>query len=87
MSEETGKRLVELRKTLSRDSGEEWTQPRLARKLGLSQNVLHRLEHGSGSIENLGKLIEFYYDKGFNIRWVMAADNRSIRMYREDNVL
>lgn len=81
---EMGKRLLELRKALSRDSGEEWTQPRLARELGLSQNVIHRLEHGSGSIENLLILLHFYHIKGYNTEWVITLDNRSVRMYRED---
>ena len=82
-----GERFAELRKVLSRDSGEEWTQPRLAKKLRVSQEVIHRLERGSGSIENLAKLVEFYHDKGFNMRWVMAADNSSIGMYRDKKAL
>jgi len=83
---EMGKRLLELRKVLSRDSGEEWTQPRIAQELGLTQNAVHRLEYGGGSIENLGKLLDFYHFKGYNIQWVMVSDNRSIRMYRDDKV-
>jgi len=81
---EIGRRLAELRKALSRDTGEDWTQPRVAHELGIAPNMIHRLEYGGGSLENLSKLIEFYYDKGFNIAWVMVSDNSSIRMYRED---
>ena len=83
---EMGKRLLELRKALSRDSGEEWTQPRIAQELGLTQNAIHRLEYGGGSIENLGNLLDFYHLKGYNIQWVMVSDNSSIRMYRDDKV-
>ena len=82
MSVEFENRLVELRKALSRDTSEEWTQAKLARKLRLSQNVIHRLEQGRGTIENLAILLEFYHTKGYNIRWVLAPDNSKIRMYR-----
>ena len=81
---EMGKRLLELRKVLSRDTGEEWTQPRIAQALGLTQNAIHRLEYGGGSIENLLIVLNFYHNKGYNTQWAIADDNRSIRMYRED---
>ena len=81
---EIGKRLVEFRKTLTRDSGQEWTQPRIAQELGLSQNAIHRLEHGSGSMENLSLILDFYHNKGYNVQWVMVADNSKIRMYLDD---
>ena len=81
---EVGRRLAELRKALSRDTGEEWTQPKIAQQVGVLPNIIHRLEkYGSGSLENLTKLIEFYYDKGFDTNWVMLPDNSSVRMYRE----
>jgi len=82
--EELGKRLTELRKALSRDSAEDWTQPRLGKELGLTQNAIHRLEHGNGSIVNLSLLVDFYHIKGYNIQWVMALDNSKLRMYRAD---
>lgn len=81
---EIGKRLVEFRKTLTRDTGEEWTQPRIAQELGLSQNAIHRLEHGSGSMENLSRLLDFYHNKGYNVQWVMVSDNSKVRMYLDD---
>ncbi len=81
---EVGRRLAELRKALSRDTGEEWTQPKIAQQVGVLPNIIHRLEkYGSGSLENLTKLIEFYYNKGFDTNWVMLPDNSSVRMYRE----
>ena len=82
---EIGRRLAELRKALSRDTGQEWTQPRIARQLGVSSNMIHRLEYGGGSLENLGKLLDFYHQQGFNIQWVMVSDNTSIGMYRPDS--
>jgi len=81
---EMGKRLAELRKVLSRDSGEEWTQFRIAQELGLTQSVIHRLECGSGSIENLLILLHLYHIKGYNTQWLITLDNSSVRMYRED---
>ena len=59
-------------------------QPRVAQELGIATNMIHRLEkYGGGSLENLTKLIEFYYEKGFNMEWVVLSDNSSVRMYRE----
>lgn len=81
---EIGKRLVELRKTLSKDSGTDWTQPMLSQELKLSQNIIQRLEQGSGSIDNLITILDFYHNKGFNTQWAIATDNSKIRMYRED---
>ena len=81
---EVGRRLAELRKALSRDTGEDWTQPMVAEQVGVNPNTIHRLEkHGSGNMENLTKLLMFYYDKGFDTNWVMLPDNSSVRMYRE----
>jgi len=84
--EELGNRLHELRKALTRDSGEEWTQPKIGQAVGLSQNAIHRLEYGTGSIVNLSLILDFYHNKGYNVQWVMALDNHSIGMYREDKL-
>ena len=83
--EELGNRLLELRKALSRASGEDWTQPKIGQAVGLSQNAIHRLERGTGSIVNLSLILDFYHNKGYNVQWVMALDNHSIPMYREDS--
>jgi len=83
MSLEVGIRLIELRKALSRDTGQEWTPARLAQESGLSEKVIHRLEDSNGSMPNLTKLLTFYHNKGFNINWVITTDNSSIPMYRE----
>jgi hypothetical protein len=80
---EMGTRLAKLRKALARDSGQDWTQARVAQQLGIAPDMMCRLEYGGGSMENLGKLIDFYYGKGFNIDWLMVSDNSSIPMYRE----
>jgi DNA-directed RNA polymerase specialized sigma subunit len=81
---EMGRRLTELRKVLSRDSGQEWTRAGIAQESGLTQSVIHRLEGGSGSIENLLILLHFYHIKGYNTQWVITLDNSSVRMYRAD---
>ncbi len=84
--EELGNRLFELRKALTRDTGEDWTQPRIGKAVGLSQNAIHRLEHGTGSIVNLSLILDFYHNKGYNVQWVMALDNSNIRMYRDNKL-
>ena len=82
-----GKRLFELRKALSRDSNEEWTQNRVGEEINLSVNAIHRLEHGSGSIENFLILLNFYHKKGYNTQWAIADDNSKISMYRDEKAL
>ncbi len=84
--EELGRRLTELRKALSRDTGEDWTQPRIGKEVGLSQNAIHRFERGTGSIVNLSLILDFYHKKGYNVQWVMALDNRDIKMYRDNKL-
>jgi hypothetical protein len=84
MSLEVGIRLIDLRKALSKDSGEEWTPARLAKESGLSEKVINGLEDSTGSMPNLTKLLTFYHNKGFNVKWVITTDNSSIPMYRED---
>jgi transcriptional regulator with XRE-family HTH domain len=84
MLEEMGKRLFELRKALSRDSNEEWTQSKVSEEVGLSINAIHRLERGSGSIENFLILLNFYHRKGYNTQWAIADDNSDIGMYRNE---
>ena len=80
---EMGTRLAKLRKALARESGQDWTQARVAQQLGIAPNMIYRLEYGGGSLENLAKLLEFYYNQGFDTNWVMVSDNSSIPMYRE----
>jgi transcriptional regulator with XRE-family HTH domain len=80
---EIGRRLAKLRKVPARDTGEDWTQARVARQLGIAPNMIYRLEYGGASIANLSKLLEFYYNQGFDTNWVMVSDNSSVRMYRE----
>jgi hypothetical protein len=52
--------------------------------LGLTQNAIHRLEHGNGTIPNLSRMLDFYHIKGYSIQWVMASDHSNLSMYRAD---
>jgi hypothetical protein len=54
---------------------------------GLSQNGIHWLEHGSGSRDKWGILLDFYHNKGYNVQWAIAADHSKKSMYREEKVM
>lgn len=78
-----GERFEELRATLYRDSGEKWSQTKLATHLDLTQNIIYRLEQGSGSLENLVQVMLFFHAKGFDLFWMIAPDNTSLPKYRQ----
>jgi hypothetical protein len=78
-----GQRIAELRATLSSDTGEKWSQPKLARELGLTQDIIYRLEQGSGSLDNFIKVLLFFHSKGFDLFWMIAPDNTSLPKYRQ----
>lgn len=78
-----GQRIAELRITLSNDTGVKWSQPKLAKELGVTQDIIYRLEQGSGSMDNLVKVLLFYHTKGFDLFWMIAPDNSAIPKYRQ----
>ena len=79
MSEYIGKRLAQLRNELACPGEDAWTQARVAQTVGLTQNMVSRLEsEGKGSMEALMSLLLFYYQHGYNLNWVLAEDNSTL---------
>jgi transcriptional regulator with XRE-family HTH domain len=83
-NEQIGQRLAELRKTLAADSGQDLPQTKLAQELNVTQDVVYRLEKGTGSIENLTKILLYYHHKGYNMLWVLVPDNEDLPKYQCD---
>jgi transcriptional regulator with XRE-family HTH domain len=80
-----GERLAELRETLAADDPQSnWTQRKVASELGVSQNIIARLEKGLGSIDSLILLIWFYHSKGYSMHWLFVEDNSAASKYRKD---
>ncbi|GAB3307729.1 hypothetical protein [Hymenobacter tenuis] len=74
-----GKRLARLRDELAVTGEDPWTQARVAQEAGLTQNMVARLEQsGAGSIEAFVALILFYYQRGYNINWILLPDNSMV---------
>ncbi|QNE42180.1 hypothetical protein F1C16_21375 (plasmid) [Hymenobacter sp. NBH84] len=80
-----GKRLAQLRDELAAPGEAKWSQVRLANELGLTQNVVARLEKSAaGSNESLLTLLLFYHQRGFNITWILLDDNSHVSRMRLD---
>lgn len=77
---EIGRRLIELRKALSREVGRDLSQRDLASRLNVSQTVIQKAEQGKGSITSLVRLLLFYQQYHFNMNWVLAPDNSQLPM-------
>jgi len=78
-----GKRLAQLRDELATPGEAKWSQVRLATELGLTQNVVARLEKSAaGSNESLLTLLLFYHQRGFNITWILLDDNSHVSKVR-----
>lgn len=87
--ERIGRRLAFLRKDLSSSSGsEDWSQGRVGKATGLTQNGVMRLENsGHGSLEGLVKMLLFYYKHGYNLNWILAPDNTTLsRLILRENI-
>lgn len=72
-----GRRLFVIREELGRIYTEsEWSQSAVAKKTGLTQNIVWRIEQGEGGkVENWFKLLYLYETKGYNLAWILAEDN------------
>lgn len=76
MGEEISARLVTLRKHLSERLGERLTQKVLSERCGLTEQQVARLEHDlSGTTISLIVLLQFYSSHGYNLNWIVCADN------------
>jgi len=84
-TQRVGRRLTIIREEL-RDfwqqrgqDGQDWSQTGVGRKVGLTQNVITRMEHGKGGlIENWLLLLSFYAGLGYNLNWILTEDNQRI---------
>ncbi len=83
-NKEIGRRLVTLRKALSRDTGQDWSQRDVARHLNMSQNMVLRAERGHGTMVCLIRMLGFYRIFRFNVDWVLAPDNKDIPMWLDE---
>ena len=76
ISEIVGKRLINVRKDLSRRLGEELSVSDAALKMGLERHTLSRLENGlKGTTESLVIVLRFYRKHGYNQEWILEEDN------------
>ncbi|GAB3788590.1 hypothetical protein GCM10028818_55430 [Spirosoma horti] len=74
-------RLVTLRKHLGERLGQELTMQSLAEKADLKYDFLKRLESGlKGSMDSLLTLVRYYHSQGYNLDWILLADNSEVPM-------
>ncbi len=74
-------RLVYLRKHFGERLGQELTIQSLAEKADLKYDFLKRLENGlKGNMDSLLTLIRFYHSQGYNLDWILLADNTEVPM-------
>jgi len=77
--EQIGRRLALLREELACPGEDAWSQGKLADETGLTRNMVLRLEKlGNGSMEGLLALLFFYYQRGYNLNWLLAPDNSTV---------
>lgn len=82
--EEIGQRFAQLRAELSRQSGQTWSQDKLAKELGVAQSIIAKAEKGKGSLTNIIQMMVFFKDQGFNLDWLMTPDNTHIPTRRTE---
>lgn len=81
-----GRRLFSIREELSRRAGDaEWSQTAVARKAGLTQNIVWRIEQGETSrAENLLRLMYLYEAQGYNLTWMLTEHNALVSKLQLD---
>ncbi|TDN39872.1 XRE family transcriptional regulator [Hymenobacter sp. UV11] len=87
-SRRVGKRLAIIREELVKRYGEaEWTQGAVAKRSGLTQNIISRIEQGEGGkIENWLKVMGIYESQGYNLNWVLTKNNSQVSKLQLDEV-
>lgn len=87
-SKRVGKRLAIIREELGKHYGEaEWTQAAVAKRTGLTQNIVWRIEQGEGGkIENWLKVMGIYESQGYNLNWVLTKNNGQVSKLQLDEV-
>ncbi|TVT36778.1 helix-turn-helix domain-containing protein [Hymenobacter setariae] len=65
----------------------EWTQAAVAKRIGLTQNIVWRIEQGEGGkIENWLKVMGVYESRGYNLNWVLTKNNGQVSKLQLDEV-
>ena len=87
-SKRVGKRLAIIREELGKHYGEAgWTQAAVAKRIGLTQNIVWRIEQGEGGkIENWLKVMGVYESQGYNLNWVLTKNNGQVSKLQLDEV-
>lgn len=87
-SQRVGKRLAIIREELGKHYGEaDWTQAAVAKRTGLTQNIIWRIEQGEGGkIENWLKVMGVYESEGYNLNWVLTKHNGRVSKLQLDEV-
>jgi hypothetical protein len=66
-----GQRLAKLRAAIR----PKLSQERLAAATNLSQHIIHRIEKGNGSLDNLLVVLNYYLNENYNLNYILAEDN------------
>jgi transcriptional regulator with XRE-family HTH domain len=78
-----GERFTELREDLASRTGEKWPMRKVAQAAGITQNMIERIEAGRGGMmETYVALFNFYFEKGYNLNWLLVTDNSEFSKYR-----
>jgi transcriptional regulator with XRE-family HTH domain len=85
MKQILGERISELREDLQKRTSEKWPMSKVAVEVGITQNMIERVERGQGgSIETYMLLFNFYQSRGYNLNWLMLSDNSGHIKYALD---
>ena len=66
-----GQRLAKLRAAIR----PKLSQERLAAATNLSQHIIHRIEKGNGSLDNLLVVLNYYLNENYNLNYILGEDN------------
>ena len=81
MGEEISARLTTLRKHLGDRLGEKLSMELVAERSHITEQQVYRLEHGlNGTTVSLLSLLQFYSSNGYNLNWIINADNSRASM-------
>ncbi len=74
-------RLISIRKHLSERLGEALSTQDVGDRCELKSEQVYRLEHDlKGSTQSLVLLLMYYRSHGYNLDWILTADNTNIAM-------
>lgn len=79
-TQRVGRRLAIIREELGKFYQEsEWSQTAVGARVGLTQNIITRMEHGKGGLmENWLKVLNLYEQHGYNLNWILTENNERV---------